>query len=172
MPPKTHRKPPRQKKHITSRKTARSFLVSPPTLCSAVHQIEKAFTTVLTTLRKFHWGTDRYSHHKITDDLYTQIDGHSDRFVETLRGKLQGLPGTDPGTDPEKHRCRTIGRAIQTKLSLYDLSSPDISVALFEFREFLESLSDVFDEKDGDLLSIRDDMLADVSRSLYLLVMK
>ena len=168
----------RRRGRTAGRKTARSYIA--PATCDAVEKIAHAFTTVLTTIRKFHWNTDVYSHHKITDDLYSQIDGHADRFVETLKGKLspptqRNATGTQKEFGKKKFEaslCRTVGRAVQTKLNLYHLSNPDINIALFEFREFLESLSHIFHEEDGDLLSIRDDMLVDVNRGLFLLVMK
>ena len=155
----------RRRRPLPGRKTARSYLA--PATCDAVQKIAQTFTTVLATIRKFHWNTDVYSHHKITDDLYAQLDGHADRFVETLKGKMSTL-----NQENGKSRCRTIGKAVQTKINLYDLSSQDINIALFEFREFLESLSHIFRDDDGDILSVRDDMLADVNRCLYLMVMK
>ena len=40
---------------------------------------------------------------------------------------------------------------------------------MFEYREFLTDLSNKFDEKkDSDLLSIRDEILADINQFLYL----
>jgi hypothetical protein len=45
----------------------------------------------------------------------------------------------------------------------------DFKSRMFEYREFLTDLSNQFDEKkDSDLLSIRDEILADINQFLYL----
>jgi hypothetical protein len=45
----------------------------------------------------------------------------------------------------------------------------DFKSRMFEYREFLNDLNIHFDEKkDSDLLSIRDEILADINQFLYL----
>jgi hypothetical protein len=129
--------------------------------------IVRTFLEILTAIRLYHWSTTSYAQHKTTDELYKQLETNIDRFVEVVNGKNVY---TKKGTDhPEKTRVRMVA----AKMRLYDFKTVNqLSDALFEFREFLVSLSDVFREKgDVDVLTIRDEMVAIVNQYLYLLTM-
>jgi hypothetical protein len=121
------------------------------------------FLEMLTAIRVYHWSTTSYAEHKTTEELYKQLESLVDRFVETLNGKNQ--------TGDSVNRIRMVA----SKMRLYDFANKSqLSKALFEFREFLVSLSDLFrpTSDDADILSIRDEMLAIVNQYLYLLTMK
>lgn len=122
------------------------------------------FLEMLTAIRVYHWSTTSYAEHKTTEELYKQLESLVDRFVETLNGKNQ--TGGDSA-----NRIRMVA----SKMRLYDFANKkQLSKALFEFREFLVSLSDLFrpTSDDADILTIRDEMLAIVNQYLYLLTMK
>jgi DNA-binding ferritin-like protein len=119
--------------------------------------IVRTFMEILTAIRIHHWSTTSYAQHKTTDDLYSKLEENIDRFIETLIGKNKKYPKI-MSEHMQMFTFDTIG---------------DIQASLFEFSEYLTSLCDVFDsKKDSDLLAIRDEMLADVNRHLYLLTMK
>ena len=77
----------------------------------------------------------------------------TDRFVEILLGK------TASRIDMVEH-----------KMKLYDFDSKHaFKDKIFEFRQFLVDLDDIFSsKKDSDLRTIRDDMLESVNQFLYL----
>ena len=123
--------------------------------------IVRMFMELLTSVRIFHWSTKSFAQHKTTDNLYTKLDDNIDRFIETLSGK----------ENPENriHSNRVYN---QMKLYVFD-SNNGLMNALVEFRDCLISFCDIFDrKKDTDLLTIRDEMLADINQHLYLLTMQ
>lgn len=47
----------------------------------------KVFLEVLNMVKLYHWKTHSFAQHKATDDLYSKLNDHMDRFVEVLLGK-------------------------------------------------------------------------------------
>ena len=76
-------------------------------------------------------------------------------------------------TDLSKYISEKTVRVFQkwdNEMSLIQYNrKKDFKSRMFEYREFLTDLSNKFDEKkDSDLLSIRDEILADINQFLYL----
>jgi DNA-binding ferritin-like protein len=109
---------------------------------------------LLTMIKLYHWKTHSYAQHKATDELYEELNKHIDRFVEILLGKSNSRI-----------------KMLETKMNMYDLETKnELREHLFEYRQFLVDMNQTFNEKiDTDLLSIRDDILADINQFLYLL---
>uniref|UniRef100_A0A6C0HRY2 Uncharacterized protein n=1 Tax=viral metagenome TaxID=1070528 RepID=A0A6C0HRY2_9ZZZZ len=63
---------------------------------------------------------------------------------------------------------------IEKNIYLKDYSeTSDFNQKIYEYREFLNDLSIHFDNcNDSDFMSIRDDILADISQFLYLMTFK
>jgi DNA-binding ferritin-like protein len=121
---------------------------------SVTSNIVLVFLEFINMIKLYHWKTRSYSQHKATDELYGRLNENVDRFVEVLLGKDQSRIHS-----LEKHM-----KLINTD------NARDIKELVFEYRNFLSELNRYFDEKkDGDLFSIRDDILADVNQFLYLL---
>ena len=116
--------------------------------------IVRIMLEMLNVVKLYHWNTRSYSQHKATDELYGRLNENIDKFVEVLLGK-----------DGSR-----INR-IEKKLLIRDFSNiSDFKQQIYEYREFLKDLSIYFDNRnDSDLLSIRDDILADINQFLYLL---
>jgi DNA-binding ferritin-like protein len=108
---------------------------------------------MINVVKLYHWQTQSYSVHKATDKLYEKLDGNIDRFVEVYLGK-------------EGSRIKKW----DNEMSIIQYNrKKDFKSRMFEYREFLTDLSNKFDEKkDSDLLSIRDEILADINQFLYL----
>lgn len=108
---------------------------------------------MINVVKLYHWQTQSYSAHKATDKLYEKLDGNIDRFVEVYLGK--------DGSRISKW---------DNEMSIIQYNrKKDFKSRMFEYREFLTDLSNHFDEKkDSDLLSIRDEILADINQFLYL----
>ena len=69
-----------------TRKTKKSMRVKKSTGYSKEAIVLK-FIEMLNTVKLFHWKTNSYAKHKATDDLYSELNGNIDSFVEVLLGK-------------------------------------------------------------------------------------
>lgn len=105
-------------------------------------------------VKLYHWQTHSYSRHKATDEVIERLDKNIDRFVEVYMGKY-GRPKLNQKTSTihiqnmgEKSAVRFIKTCIQ-------VLSGTLSKSLDH-------------QKDMDLLTIRDEMLADLNQLLYL----
>jgi DNA-binding ferritin-like protein len=116
--------------------------------------IVRIFLEVLNMVKLYHWKTKSYAQHKATDELYERLNENIDKFIEVLLGK-------------EETRIKMM----EKKIDLIDPSNlRDMKARVYEYRVFLIDFNNVFDDKrDSDLLSIRDDILADINQFLYLL---
>jgi DNA-binding ferritin-like protein len=117
--------------------------------------IIRIFLEMLNTVKLYHWKTRSYSQHKATDDLYSNLNGHIDTFVEILLGK-------------DESRVKMLEKRIE----LIDASTTtDFKSHIFKFRDFLTNdINMLFDStRDTDLLNVRDEILGDINQFLYLL---
>lgn len=119
-------------------------------------KLVKTFFEILHSIKLYHWKTKSYAQHEATDELHEKLSSQVDRFVEVLIGK-------------------TSSRIymVEKKMRLYDFDTKtEFKDKIFEFRQFLIDLNDIFyKKKDSDLLTIRDDMLETVNQFLYLLTL-
>ena len=116
--------------------------------------IVQTFLQILNMVKLYHWKTHSYAQHKATDELYGRLNENIDRFIEVLLGK-------------DASRIKMV----EKQLLLVDPDKlADFKEKIYEYRSFLNDLERIFDEKkDSDILSIRDDILADINQFLYLL---
>ena len=116
--------------------------------------IVRTFLEMLNTVKLYHWKTRSFAQHKATDELYEQLNGHVDKFVEILLGK-------------DESRIKMVER----RCELLDFSdSSDFKARIYEYREFLVDMNKYFHAKrDTDLLNIRDEILGDINQFLYLM---
>ena len=108
---------------------------------------------MLMMVKLFHWKTHSFATHKATDELYDSLNGHIDTFIEVLLGKT--------GT--------RINLLDKRSISLVDLNSQaSLKSRIEQFKRFLERLPD----QGTDLMNIRDEILGDLNKFLYLLTFK
>ena len=147
---KTNRKNGNTRKRYSSTSTISSFN----------KQVTVTFLEILLMVKLFHWKTHSYATHKATDELYDTLNDHMDTFIEVLLGKT--------GT--------RVDLLNNKKISLIDLSSPEQLKAKVEgFKSYLVSLTNnkaLSNMNDTDLLNIRDEILGDLNKFLYLLTFK
>lgn len=115
-----------------------------------VKEIVVTFMKMLNTIKMYHWKTYSYAHHQATDMLYKDLNKYIDEFVEVLLGKTQTrIPGFE--------------------ISIPLKNTGSIKKEIYEYRNFLSNLDkELHKEKDTDLLSIRDEILAAINQFLYL----
>ena len=116
--------------------------------------IVRVFLEMLNNVKLYHWKTKSYSQHKATDELYERLNENIDTFVEILLGKH------------ESHI-----KLLKKQVDLLDTKNThEFKSRMYEYREFLTNMNEVFDsKKDSDLLSVRDEILGDINQFLYLL---
>lgn len=114
--------------------------------------IMQQLLTMLDQFRIYHWTTTSYAEHQAFGGLYEAFSDLTDKFMECFMGKY-GRPSPDSN---------------QLKLTL---SFSDKSECLEKCCEFLRvTMTNMLDGgRDTDLLNIRDEMLAEISKTKYLL---
>lgn len=103
-------------------------------------------------LKIYHWQTKSYSRHIASDSLVDDISNKMDKFIEVMqgnRGKRLSLPNN--------------------KYFLKNQTDSNITKVLKDFKDWLIlELPCFLDKTDTDLINIRDDMLVDINKGLYL----
>ena len=115
------------------------------------------FLQVLLMVKLFHWKTRNYATHKATDELYEKLNELFDKFIEVLLGK------TDIRTDLVN----------QQTISLVDLNLPEeLKFKIKQFMAYLVEWNNVESlniAENTDLYNIRDEILGECNKFLYLL---
>lgn len=110
-------------------------------------------------IKLHHWKTYSHPVHVATDELYASFNKNMDMFVEVLLGKYKG-----------RFELKTEHLSIlkyRTKKSFID--------EMEKFKTYLVSLEQhkgLQDMSHNDLMNIRDEILADVNKLLYLMSFK
>ena len=113
-------------------------------------KILELFLSHLVGIKTFHFVTKKYSRHKSSDDYYTKFSDTFDQFMEVMQGKY--------------------GRIDKSKLAIDGsiVSDDNILVSLEKFKKVLMYLTKLF-PNDGDLLTIRDEMMINLNQFIYLI---
>ena len=112
------------------------------------------FFKFLLTLKMYHWNTLSYARHKASDDCFGKILDLLDTFIEAMLGKY----GTESVFD--KYVLK-IG-------DIHISSDKEMVQQILEFSKFLERL----DIQESELLNIRDEMLSNIEKTMYLFTLK
>ena len=133
---------------------------SPGSLDQFQKQITIVFFEMLLMVKLFHWKTHSYATHKATDELYASLNENIDKFIEVLLGKTG----------------RRINLLNQKSIHLYDLDSQEkLTKKVHDFKGFLVGLDNnkaLSTMSNSDLYNIRDEILGDMNKFLYLLTFK
>jgi DNA-binding ferritin-like protein len=119
-------------------------------------KIVKTMLELLNQVKMYHWNTHDYSVHKSTDELYKNLDENIDKFVEVFLGK---------------HKTRISSECTITIQNM-EGNRTKFGKKIKEFVYFLTNMEQILDHKnDTDLLSIRDEILANVNQFEYLITL-
>jgi hypothetical protein len=111
---------------------------------------------IQTQFRFLHWQTKSYAKHIAYGELYGNLDGLIDTYVEVCMGK-HGRPDF-------QEEFSLLFKDIKT-FSLQDL--------LDDSTNFIVGISDKLDaKKDTDLLNIKDEILAEINKLKYLVTLE
>jgi DNA-binding ferritin-like protein len=123
-------------------------------------EVTVIFLEMLLMVKLYHWKTTSYATHKSTDELFSKLNEHIDRFIEVLLGK------SGSRIDLMNHK----------NIKLLDLNSQDsLKSKVNAFKGYLVSLDDnkaLNSMSNSDLFNIRDEILSDMNQFLYLLTFK
>lgn len=103
-------------------------------------------------LKIYHWNTSIYARHVASDSFVSSLSDKMDRFIETLSGILN----------------KKIGLSPSSVIELRNENDKTIIDVLNEFRKYLTQDLGKTCKNHTDLLNIRDDILGDVNKTLYL----
>jgi hypothetical protein len=100
-------------------------------------------------IKLYHWQTKSFARHKASDELHGILLGKIDEFMEVMQGSSE----------------RRINLTKVKMIPIKNMSDNGAVKMLKKFREWLQSMKI---KKDNDLISIRDDIVAAVNKTLYL----
>lgn len=110
--------------------------------------------TIRNQVKLYHWQTGSFARHKATDDLTAALDASIDTFVEVYMGKY-GRP------------------AVSGSIKLHNFSESAARSFVAKETKYLEAeLPRKIKKDDSDLLNIRDEILAELNKVLYLFTLK
>jgi len=118
--------------------------------------IIKSFLTIQNQLRILHWQTTSYAQHKALGSAYEGLDALIDDFIEVFAGSDRSI------LEVGSFECKCH--------SIESISPIDFMNSVEKFIS--ESLSDAIPEEKTDLHNIKDEMLAIVNKTKYLLNLK
>lgn len=121
--------------------------------CETIIQV---FFNILLNIRLYHWSTTSYARHTGSGALYDSLNGLIDQFVETYMGRYKR---------PEFKSSFNIPVKQFTDSSIEDTLREYIQFLKYEVPNYLK-------ESDTDLLNIRDEMVADLNKTLYLFTLR
>ena len=116
------------------------------------------FFTLREQIKLYHWQTKSFARHKATDDVIVALDESIDTFVETYMGKY-GRP-----------KMTTRNNVVRVR----NLSESSILVFIKSAIRTLEGplVAGLDPKRDTDLFNVRDEMLGELNKLLYLFTLR
>ena len=106
--------------------------------------------TIRNQIKLYHWQTKQFARHKATDDLTAALDLNIDAFVESYMGRY-GRP------------------SVSGTIKLHNFSESAAKSFVARETKFLTvDLPRKLKSTDTDLLNLRDTILGDLTKTLYL----
>jgi DNA-binding ferritin-like protein len=110
------------------------------------------FMTLLAQVKLYHWATMKYAAHKALDDLHTELQSQTDRFIEVYVGRFKRQP---------------LPKFTITLGADSDASGAKVEKYLEGAHAQMETISKSF-AKARELQNIVDEMLGALAQALYL----
>jgi len=124
---------------------------------SDIGDIATLFLSVRDQLKVYHWQTHSYPRHKASDNFVDILTSKMDRFIETMQGG----------------RATRLVMSNNDAIVLDNHTDTSADILLREFRNWLiKVLPKYLKEDESDLLNLRDEILAEVNKALYLFTLK
>ena len=114
------------------------------------------FLSIQSQLKVLHWQTKSYAEHKALAKLYESLDDLFDNFIEVYMGKYGTILAKEEFEFEVQNYSEEFTREFLDKTISY----------------FTEDITNGLDEKDTDLLNLRDEVIAEMNKTKYLLKLK
>jgi len=112
------------------------------------------FLYIINQMKIYHWQTKVYARHIASDSLIQSLLEKTDKFLETMQGS---------------ENKRILLNSKNSTIQLKNESDTSILKVLKSFKDWLEyKLPGYLTEENSDLMNIRDDILGDVNKTIYL----
>ena len=108
------------------------------------------FLQLRNNIKMYHWQTKSFPYHKISDDLLSTIDLLSDKFVETLLGRMNTRPN------------------INSSIEIQNISDDLFKKILDKANDYLTNDLNIINNF-TDLMNIRDEIIGEINKTKYLL---
>jgi hypothetical protein len=119
-----------------------------------IGSIATTLLDVLNQLKIYHWQTTSYARHIASDELIGELTSSIDKIVEIMQGKKN---------------TRLVISSSNDTIKLQNQNDEYITELLKEFKNYLILVFPKYlTPKDTDILNIRDDLLGNVNKTLYL----
>ena len=110
--------------------------------------------TIRNQVKLYHWQTKSFARHTATDNLTATLDTNIDAFVESYMGRY-GRP------------------KVRGSIKLHNFSESAAKAFVAKETKYLSSeLPRKIGKDDSDLLNIRDEILAELNKTLYLFTLQ
>lgn len=114
------------------------------------------FLTLQNQLRIYHWQTDDFAQHKALGKIYGNLDVFIDNFIEEFMG--------------QKGKIRSEGGF---KIELSNIDEVSVLDFINKYIQWLTiELPKTLDDKDTNLLNIRDSILGELQQLKYLITLQ
>jgi hypothetical protein len=117
----------------------------------------KLFFHMNLNIKLYHWQTKSYARHKATCELHGVLSDLSDKFIEVYMGRYQRPEFKEPFT--------VMVKELSDNKTAKELIEEYITVLKKEVVKYIKST-------DTDLTNIRDEMLAELNKTLYLFTLE
>ena len=119
-------------------------------------EVVKFLFQLQNNIKLYHWQTTSYSRHIASDNLHTRLLLLTDQFIESYSGKYGKISRGN----------------FQLDISSYN--DTNIEIILEKASKQLQNINQLCNitSKDTDLLNIRDEMLQEINKTLYLFQLK
>ena len=119
-------------------------------------KLTTTFLGLLSQIRIYHWQTKSYAEHQALGSLHDTLNGLVDEFMEVYMGRY----GTIVAKEKFEFTCENYSEG----------SSKELMDKCISYLK--EDVTKGLPEDDTDLLNIRDEMIAAMNKTKYLLRLK
>ena len=113
------------------------------------------FLKLQAQLQVLHWQTNKYARHLAYGDTYNTVQKLIDGFIEIYQGKNGRIYFTDTPA-----------------IYIHNIDSDELKTYLDDSITTIQEITELLDQNDTDLLNLRDEILASVSKLKYLLTLE
>lgn len=133
--------------------------LSKKTTMTKQSKIVLTFIEMLNTVKLYHWKTHSFATHKATDELYADLNSNIDKFVETMLGHSAS----------ELNHNRVNLTQVKS-IPLHDYNS--VNDYIKQIKQYIAFLNGLSLDNLTDLMTVRDELLINMNKFLYLMTFK